>query len=64
MNLPASLETDAVHERAIAIARGLDGIRAADALAILDNAKRYLLMASVSQTALIPIKNAALQIEP
>jgi hypothetical protein len=52
--LPASLDMPSIHDRAIEVARGLNGLRAADAIDVLENAKWYVLQASITATELIP----------
>lgn len=52
------LDWDEKHARAIEIARSFDGLCVSDAIAILDNARYYLLHASQAATARIPAKEA------
>jgi hypothetical protein len=62
--LPKSLELPDIQDRAVEIIRILNGLRAADAIAILENAQRYVLQASVAATVLIPLRNAGHRTDP
>jgi hypothetical protein len=57
MDLPDRLNLASLHDRAVEVARNLSGLRAADALEILENAKGYVLQASIAATDRIPLKN-------
>jgi hypothetical protein len=64
MILPDSLDLMSLHDRAVNVARSLNGLRVADAIEILENAKGYVLKAGIAATDLIPARNGEPQISP
>ena len=62
--LPQKLSLAAKQDKAIEIARTLDGLAVSDAIEILESVRWFLTSATIATTALLPPRCDGFQIEP